>query len=77
MIRNSAISAMMPMIVAPAAMAIDRKMLSPQRPPPSFSDAPLAGLMGIPLLSPPCCGLADVVEPTAVGSGFTVITCGT
>jgi hypothetical protein len=62
------------MIIAPAAMAIDPKMLSPQRPLPSFSDEPLAGLVGIPEVFPICCGLADLDEPTAVGSGFTVIS---
>ena len=35
--RNRPIRAIAPMIVAPAAMAIDRNTRSPQRPPPSFS----------------------------------------
>ena len=58
MIRKSAIRAIAPMIVAPAAIAIDLKTRSPHRPSPAFSPELLPGLVGIVGVSPTCCGLA-------------------
>ena len=74
MIRKSAIRPIAPMIVAPAAIAIDLKMRSPQRPSPCFSAAP-RGLVGIPAVSPTCGGLAAFDEPTAVGLGGLTVIC--
>ena len=46
--RKSAIRPIAPMIVAPAAIAIDLKTRSPHRPPPSFSPEPRGGFVDIP-----------------------------
>ena len=73
-IRNSAINAIAPMMVAPAAMAIESKMVSPRPAPWPFKADAGVGFDGMSGVSPICCGLAPVVdEPTAVGSGVTAI----
>src|SRR3990170_7986019 len=62
------------MIVAPAAIAMDLKTVSPQRPSPCFKADPFGSLVGFPEVCPTCCGLVfDVDEPTAVESGVTAI----
>jgi hypothetical protein len=63
---------MAPMMVAPAATAMDLKTVSPQRPSPLFNADPFWLLVGPWGVCPTCCGLVGFAdEPTAVESGVT------
>ena len=74
MIRKSAIRAMAPMMVAPAATAMDLKTVSPQRLPPCLNADPVPGLVGMSGVSPICVGSSGLSdEPTAVESGVTAM----